>query len=133
MGIDTKYSIGDLKFTATDEGYDISLLEMSPVCDPTLMNAVVMCILTENGWWGNSIDEEHSIGSDVHTVRTVSSKGRSELQYHIEKSLEWVTSEGYARSVDVSVSITDEGRYGIEIGIQSTNSESRSCYFDYLI
>ncbi len=129
-----KYSIGDLKLSPNDDGdYDISLLEMSPECDPTLANAVAMSLLTESGWWGNGLDENTTIGSDIHTVRNVSSQGRSYLQHYVEEALAWLVADGYIKSISVFVSIATSSTYNIQTEIVNLDGETNSMYFNYLV
>ncbi len=131
---DKQYDIGDLKFSINDDGdYDISLLELSPECDPTLQNALLMSIFTKSDWWGNEIDPNNAIGSDIHTVRTVNSKGRSEIEMYIKKSIAWLVNDGYVKNLNTTVSIDESNLYKIQIDIESLDGTTSSEYFNYLV
>lgn len=122
----TKYSFGDLKIYFENGLFDIKTLEISPECDPTLDNAIILSILTDKDWFGNS-----SMGSDLSLVKAFSSNGRKDVEKYIEESLDWLISENYADNIKVFVKMTENQTYGIEVEIFKQNKTIASKYWEY--
>lgn len=128
----SKYSFGDLKIFFENELFDIQMLEMSPECDPSLDNAILLSILTDKGWFGNAFHNgEVPIGSDLSLVQAFSNDGRKHVEKTIEEALDWLISENYADEVHVFVKMTENQTYSISIEVTKQNQTIASKYWEY--
>ncbi len=128
----SKYSFGDLKIFFENELFDIQTLEVSPECDPSLDNAILLSILTDKGWFGNAFHNgDEPIGSDLSLVQAFSNDGRKHVEKTIEEALNWLISENYADEVRVFVKMTENQTYSISIEVTKQNQIIASKYWEY--
>lgn len=94
---------GDVRLTNTIDGGSIEFIAGQPVMDATIETAAYISLFTERRWWANEPGTD--IGSDLETILAgrLTTATINSARDEISRSLAWMTAEGIAQSVDVTV------------------------------
>jgi len=109
------YDIGD--------GGDLSFSGGQPVMSSGIENAAYLSLFVDANWWGNDIDPANpgATGS-YHFLKLISNAKLTpsiltDTEAAAKADLAWMITDGVAKSVDVSCSITGTVSMGIEITV----------------
>lgn len=117
---------GDPRLFITSNGSTLKWVDGQPVMDTGIVNAVVISLFTLEGWAGNDIlPAESNIGSDVELImkQSITLANLGDLQESIERALEWMIDEQYAKTITVSVSNPDGFARNVEILLTQPNND----------
>lgn len=118
--------------------FDISLANGDIVAGDTLKTSVMLSLFCDakassgpnGGWWGDALDD-YQYGSQLWTLygRKLTTENLSLIKKYAENALQWMISDGVAKSTTVTVAREGIDRISMSVSIRKPDGMSQSYKF----